>query len=422
MERRSKSVRDPVHGYIEVEPALLPLVDSPLLQRLRLVRQLGFAYLVYPGANHTRFEHSLGAMHLAGRLCRHLTIDPELTRAVTAAALLHDVGHGPFSHVSESFLIARLGRAHQEIRGIVEASGAAGLLEEVSVDPGEVCRLVAGDHPLAGIIQGELDVDRMDYLLRDAHFAGVSYGKFDLERMLRVLRPAPNQMVVKQSGMHSIEDYIMRRYQMYWQVYLHPVTRSSDYLLKAILERAQELYLSGYLFAIAPIHLMPLFDQKMELRDFLGLDETIVYFYFQQWANEQDPILADLSGRFVDRKLFKYVDYPAEKRELVHEKLCELFEAIGLNPAYYLLEDKLSRLPYDLYGDNGEISKQPIMLQMKDGQMKEISQVSPLVQAIATSRQTDEKLFFPQEILHDLREHANEKMQIDQLLIGSVTL
>ena len=166
---------------------------------------------------------------------------------------------------------------------------------------------------------------------------------------------------------------------------------------------------------------MPLFDQKMELRDFLGLDETIVYFYFQQWANEQDSILADLSRRFVDRKLFKYVDYPAEKRELVHDKLCELFEAIGLNPTYYLLEDKLSRLPYDLYGDNGEISKQPIMLQMKDGQMKEISQVSPLVQAIATSRQTDEKLFFPQEILHDLREHANEKMQIDQLLIGSVT-
>jgi len=254
--------------------------------------------------------------------------------------------------------------------------------------------------------------------LRDAHFAGVSYGKFDLERMLRVLRPAPNQMVVKQSGMHSIEDYIMRRYQMYWQVYLHPVTRSSDYLLKAILERAKELYTSGYAFTIDPVHLSPLFTKRMSLKNYLALDETIVYFYFQQWAEEEDAVLSDLARRFVDRKLFKYVDYPAEKRARVHEKLCTLFEKIGLDPTYYLLEDKLSRLPYDLYGDNGEISKQPIMLQMKNGQMKEISQVSPLVQAIANSRQTDEKLFYPQEILHDLREFANEKMQIDQLLLG----
>ena len=221
MERRSKSVRDPVHGYIEVEPALLPLVDSPLLQRLRLVRQLGFAYLVYPGANHTRFEHSLGAMHLAGRLCRHLTIDPELTLAVT-------VGHGPFSHVSASFLIARLGRAHQEIRGIVEASGAAGLLEEVSVDPGEVCRLVAGDHPLAGIIQGELDVDRMDYLRRDAHYTGVPYGTVDAERLIRSIRVTGHGFAIDEGGIAAAESLLIARTLMRPSVYYHHVARIAE--------------------------------------------------------------------------------------------------------------------------------------------------------------------------------------------------
>lgn len=426
--KETKVFKDPVHRYIYVSDQLIwQLIGTREFQRLRRIKQLGTSFLTFHGAEHTRFHHSLGVYEITRQLIDvfngRADWDDQYRELTLAAALLHDVGHGPFSHAFENVFgvnhetwTERIILGDTEIKKVLDQVGE-GFAEEVA-------SIINKTHPnqlLVTMISSQLDVDRMDYLLRDAHFAGVSYGKFDLERMLRVLRPAPNQMVVKQSGMHSIEDYIMRRYQMYWQVYLHPVTRSSDYLLKAILERAQELYLSGYPFAIAPVHLMPLFDQKMELRDFLGLDETIVYFYFQQWANEQDPILSDLSERFVDRKLFKYVDYPAEKRELVHEKLCELFDAIGLNPTYYLLEDKLSRLPYDLYGDNGEISKQPIMLQMKGGQMKEISQVSPLVQAIATSRQTDEKLFFPQEILHDLREHANEKMQIDQLLIGNVT-
>ncbi len=228
MGRRSKSVRDPVHGYIEVEPSLLSIVDSPLLQRLRQVRQLGFAYLVYPGANHTRFEHSLGAMHLAGRLCRHLEIGPELTRAVTAAALLHDVGHGPFSHVTESFLVARLGRAHQEIREIVQASGVADLLEGAGVDPDEVCRLVAGDHPLAGIIQGELDVDRMDYLRRDAHYTGVPYGTVDAERLIRSIRVTGHGFAIDEGGIAAAESLLIARTLMRPSVYYHHVARIAE--------------------------------------------------------------------------------------------------------------------------------------------------------------------------------------------------
>lgn len=228
MATRAKSVRDPVHGYIEVEPALLPLVDAPLLQRLRQIRQLGFAYLVYPGANHTRFEHSLGAMHLAARLCAHLELDPGTARTVTAAALLHDVGHGPYSHATEPFLYARLGRGHQEIREIVEASGAARVLDEAGVDPAEACRLVAGEHPLAGIIQGELDVDRMDYLQRDAHYTGVPYGTVDAERLIRSVRMTGHGLAIDEGGIAAAESLLVARTLMRPSVYFHHVARIAE--------------------------------------------------------------------------------------------------------------------------------------------------------------------------------------------------
>lgn len=223
-----KSMQDPVHGYIQVEPALLPLVDAPLLQRLRQIRQLGFAYLVYLGANHTRFEHSLGSMHLARRLCAHLGLDPGTARTVTAAALLHDVGHGPYSHATEPFLFSLLGRGHQEIRELVEASGAARLLDEAGVDPAEVCRLVAGDHPLAGIIHGELDVDRMDYLRRDAHYTGVPYGTVDSERLIRSVRLVGHGLAIDEGGIAAAESLLIARTLMRPSVYFHHVARIAE--------------------------------------------------------------------------------------------------------------------------------------------------------------------------------------------------
>ncbi|WP_114571310.1 HD domain-containing protein [Exiguobacterium flavidum] len=423
--KETKVFKDPVHRYIYVDDQLIwQLIGTKEFQRLRRIKQLGTSFLTFHGAEHTRFHHSLGVYEITRQLINVFNGRPEwddqYRELALCAALLHDVGHGPFSHAFENVFgvehetwTERIILGDTEIKAVLDQVGD-GFAEEVAA----VIRKTHPNKLLVTMISSQLDVDRMDYLLRDAHFAGVSYGTFDLERMLRVLRPSRDQLVVKQSGMHSIEDYIMRRYQMYWQVYLHPVTRSSDYLLKAILERAQELYAGHYDFTVTPFHLIPLFEQTMTLKDYLALDETIVYFYFQQWMEEEDKVLSDLASRFVNRKLFKYVDYPQEKRDAVHERLCLAFSKIGLDPDYYLLEDKLSRLPYDLYLENGEISRHPIMLQMKDGTLKEISQVSPLVRAIATSRQTDEKLFFPQEELYDLKEFANEKMQIDTLLRG----
>lgn len=278
----------------------------------------------------------------------------------------------------------------------------------------EVASIINKTHPnrlIVNMLSSQLDVDRMDYLLRDAHFAGVSYGKFDLERMLRVLRPDEDQVVVKQSGMHTIEDYIMRRYQMYWQVYLHPATRSSDLLLKAILERAQELYESGYEFNMTPKHFLPIFERAgMSLEQYLKLDETVVYFYFQEWMEEDDAILADLASRFVNRRLLKYKNFPEANRVRYMERLRQTMETIGLPPTYYLLEDQLSQLPYDLYKGQGKY--EGIYLQMNDGERKEISEVSMLVQSILNSRQSDEKIYYPEDVLLNLKDYANEKSWI----------
>jgi HD superfamily phosphohydrolase len=174
-----KIIKDPVHGYVEVEDYALAL-----LERLRYVRQLGFSYLVYPGANHTRFEHSLGTMFLADVACRRFDLADDERTLVTAAALLHDIGHGPYSHASEPLMESLLGRTHDDIGPLVEAQ-AGSLLRDAGVDPAELCTVVRGRHPLSGIIHGDLDVDRMDYLLRDAYYTGAPYGTVDAQRLIR---------------------------------------------------------------------------------------------------------------------------------------------------------------------------------------------------------------------------------------------
>ncbi|MGI1820745.1 HD domain-containing protein [Exiguobacterium sp. TRN 1102] len=414
----SKVFKDPVHRYIYVYDHLIwELINTKEFQRLRRIKQLGTSFLTFHGAEHTRFHHSLGVYEIARQLIDQFQQYPEWDdrdrELLLAAALLHDVGHGPFSHAFEHvFSVRHEVWTERIILGETEVNK---VLSEMGVGfAEEVASIINKTHPnrlIVNMLSSQLDVDRMDYLLRDAHFAGVSYGKFDLERMLRVLRPDEDQVVVKQSGMHTIEDYIMRRYQMYWQVYLHPATRSSDLLLKAILERAQELYESGYEFNMMPKHFLPIFERTgMSLEQYLKLDETVVYFYFQEWMEEDDAILADLSSRFVNRRLLKYKNFPEANRVRYMERLRQTMEGIGLPPKYYLLEDQLSQLPYDLYKGQGKY--EGIYLQMNDGERKEISEVSILVQSILNSRQSDEKIYYPEDVLLNLKDYANEKSWI----------
>ena len=172
----------------------------------------------------------------------------------------------------------------------------------------------------------------MDYLQRDAYFTGVSYGHFDMERILRVMRPREDQVVIKSSGMHAVEDYIMSRYQMYWQVYFHPVSRSAEVILTKILHRAKALSEKAMILKQQPTHFKGFFDGTFTLKDYLALDEGVLLTYFQIWMSRKRPILADLCDRFVNRKLFQYIEFDLAKDYVKMKELEQLFKKAGIDP------------------------------------------------------------------------------------------
>jgi hypothetical protein len=236
-----KFIKDPVHGYVEVEESLLPLLDSPPVQRLRHIRQLGFSYLVYPGANHTRFEHALGAMHLAWLMSTHLGLTRGEEGLATAAALLHDIGHGPFSHTTEPLMRECAGRGHDEVGPLLASGPLAGPLEGAGIDPREVAAVVGGSHRLSPLIHGDLDVDRMDYLQRDAHYTGVPYGTVDAHRLIKSCILDSEGMVIDENGINAAESLLIARTLMRPAVYYHHVSRiASSMLLLALQEHLEE--------------------------------------------------------------------------------------------------------------------------------------------------------------------------------------
>ena len=228
----TKQIKDPVHGYIEVPDELIPLLDSPLLQRLHHIRQLGFAYLVYPGANHTRFEHSLGAMALADKVCQRVGLAEDERLLVCSAALLHDIGHGPYSHASER-LRSEFGEfSHDDILPFADILQPQ--LDTIGCDIREVAGIISGTHRLASIIHGDLDVDRMDYLLRDAHYSGVPYGTLDANRLIQSLvMDAEQGLVLKDSGVAAAESLLIARTLMGPSVYYHHVSRIAEEMFLA---------------------------------------------------------------------------------------------------------------------------------------------------------------------------------------------
>ena len=223
-----KHIKDPVHGYIEVPTPLVPLLDTEAVQRLHHIKQLGFVYLVYPGANHTRFEHSLGTMYLASLLAKQLELDKDDTLLVCTAALLHDIGHGPYSHASERLQNEYGAFSHDDIRPMLATPEIADILEENGTDPGEVADIVAGNHKLAEIIHGDLDVDRMDYLQRDAHYTGVPYGTLDAGRLIQSLILTDDGLAIKESGISAAESLLIARTLMGPSVYFHHVGRIAE--------------------------------------------------------------------------------------------------------------------------------------------------------------------------------------------------
>jgi HD superfamily phosphohydrolase len=282
-----KIIKDPVHGYIEVEDFALALLDSPVLQRLRYIRQLGFSYLVYPGANHTRFEHSLGTMFLADAASRQFGLSDNEHILVVAAALLHDIGHGPFSHASEPLMKKYLNHTHDDVERFME-NGVGGLLRNSGIDPDEVCAVIKGKHPLSSIIHGDLDVDRMDYILRDAYYTGAPYGSVDAQRLIRHLIRTSEGTVLDENGVNAAESLLIARTLMRPTVYFHHVSRIGESMFQlAVLEHLDdtEKGTSGHLFDMD--------------------DATCMHTL----RNSENPVARNLAMRIYERRLYKRALY-----------------------------------------------------------------------------------------------------------------
>jgi len=232
-------IRDPVHGYVKLEGIALQLADTPQMQRLRWIKQLGLASLVYPGANHTRFEHSLGAYHLAGLLADHLGLEEVDRMTVCAAALLHDVGHGPLSHATEAALTPYLRKEHESIIDLLKKGDLSRILDGYGLQASDIQAAINGAG-LGQIVSGEIDVDRMDYLIRDAHYTGVAYGVIDRLRLLQKMTLHGEKLVVEAGGVQAATSLLISRLLMHPSVYYHHVCRISECMIGAGIRRMIE--------------------------------------------------------------------------------------------------------------------------------------------------------------------------------------
>lgn len=402
--KEMKVLRDPVHEYVRIEePVIWELLDTKEFQRLRRIHQLGGTYQVYHGAEHSRFSHSLGVYEIARRMINEVKdiknhISYPEQQALLCAALLHDIGHGPFSHAFE-----QISKVHHESMSVQIILGDTQINQVLRKQrqslPEEVVSILEHCHPnpiLYQLVSAQLDCDRMDYLLRDAFYTGVSYGKYDLERILRTMRIRNDKVVVKASGISAIEDYIMARYQMYWQVYYHPTSRAFEILLFKLFQRIKEVYLknSDEIEALVSYLIPFLKEESVTIEQHLFLDEDTMIHGFKMLAqNSQDEILRDLARRVLERDLLKFVDY-FDEVQLANIK--ESVKQRGYDPEYYVEVDLAHQKPYIPYdSDKGN----PIWVIEKDDlTIKELSDVSPIVYAIYKANiEVDKKVFFPLE-------------------------
>jgi HD superfamily phosphohydrolase len=415
--------RDSVHNIIRVDTndpvgsLIARIVDTGEFQRLRRIRQLGLAHFAYQAAEHSRFTHSLGAYHLATRILDRLgsrySISGEDRTAVRVAALVHDVGHGPFSHVVESIL----GFHHEDfsVETVLSSETELGkAMGDFSPDLARrVSEIIHGKFrpvALGQLVSSELDVDRMDYLLRDSLMTGVKYGIFDLEWVIKSLEidETNDRLYVSAPGIYAVEDYLQARYYMYRQVYFHRTLRSAEAVLSSLLRRALEIFRKGeeeVWFAAETAFEKILAGQKLKLAEHLSLDDSDVLFHIKQWRAADDKVLADLSDRFLNRRLFKAfdLDMPDDERDNFVKKVRGAVSAQGLDPDYYVIEDKAGEVPYFFYSPVN--SKPRDLIFVEDGfsrsSIREISEVSAAVRGLQEGYRIH-RLCFPAELKDDI--------------------
>lgn len=424
-------LRDPVHGLVTFESAeesVVPrLLEAREVQRLRRVRQLGLASLAYPGADHTRFSHAVGCAHVMTRLLARLRslqgdlpywqrATTERAREALAAALLHDLGHGPFSHLFEE---AFPGAPRHETwtRRIVSDPGTevGALLAALDPSlPGRVAALVTGEHELpwlARAVSGSFDVDRCDYLLRDAYFTGVSYGSFDLDWLFRSLcfaappsvGAAPALAVDGPKGLPAIESFVQARLFMFQQVYLHKAGRAAEVLLRSILSRVHALLADGARLERVPAAIRSLVsDGDAPLGEYLDLDDVALWGMIASFRDARDPILRDLAARLTARRLFKTRELFQEREEEVaslHEQVRELARRAGLDPDVYVALDVAEVAAFDQPPEG-------LKVRLPGGRAADPAEVSFLLGRLLGARMRRVRLVFAPE----LREAVDEAL------------
>ena len=399
-------VNDPVYGFVSVPRGLLcELINHPAFQRLSRIRQLGMSALVYPGATHTRWAHSLGAYHLMREAFRALkekgvfVFDVE-EEGAEIAILLHDIGHGPFSHVLEHTLIEHL--SHEEItRALMrrlnrEFGGALGMAIQIYSDE-------YPKHFLHQLICSQLDTDRLDYLCRDSFYTGVREGNIGAARLIKMLSVADDRLVVEGKGLYSVENYLMARRLMYWQVYLHKTAVAAEEMLRAALERAKELTRGGVrLFASPQLEYFlrsevqtSHFEEDEEcINHFLNLNDSDILCALGVWQHSEDAVLSALAGGFVNRRLFKADIFEGnvsgealdDCREQVAAQLHMPLEATR----YFVRRRFVSK---EMYSANAE----GIKVQMPDGAIADVSDVSHIVRGEAVTKEEGRTYVFHPE-------------------------
>jgi HD superfamily phosphohydrolase len=411
--------RDPVHNIIPLREdsaegrLMVQLVDTVEFQRLRRIKQLGLGLYTYQGAEHSRFTHSLGALHLMTRILGQLSdrtnIASEDRAAARAAALLHDVGHGPFSHAMEKVL----GVHHEQLTILAVTSPETTLhqiLKSYSSElPARVAAIVAGTFTpsaLAQLVSSQLDVDRMDYLLRDSLMTGAKYGLYDLEWIINALQidEDADRVYVTARGVHAVEEYLQARYYMFRQVYFHRTLRSAEAVLRSALRRSLELVSRGaeVWCAAGTAFEKILRRQPLHVTEHLSMDDSDVIFHMKQWQQSADVVLRDLSDRFVNRRLFKAIDLdmPLDERKDFLAAARTVVERAGFAPEYYFIEDRASDVPY--YGYYTAEGIEPrTRIYVEDGyahpRIREISEVSEVVRGLGRGYELH-RICFPAEV------------------------
>jgi HD superfamily phosphohydrolase len=311
-----KVIRDPIHDYIELDDLALALIETPQVQRLRRIRQLGFSNLVYPGANHTRFEHSLGVYHLAKHLVKQ--VDEQQRNELLAAALLHDIGHGPFSHATEDLIMRYTRKSHEDIEEFLRKGEISDILKDYSLSPSVIAAHIRGDTDPGQIIHSEIDVDRMDYLVRDAH-----YGLIDHVRLIHELKFNENRLVLNIGGLQAAESLLVSRFLMHPTVYFHHVSRIAE----SMCENAAQYMIEGGL------------DPKL----FRRMDDCT----FMMEMKDSGGYASEIAERLENRRLFKralYTDFDSVNIDVIklrkNKKRVEneIAQRAGIDPGYVLVD------------------------------------------------------------------------------------